>query len=233
MDTTQSGTNTPLRKAALFAGFGLMIMTIFAISALYFVFPQLIAPGDTVTTVNNIMADQSLFSIGIASLVMVAIFDLVVAKSLYIFLKPVSQRLSLLAVGFRVVYTVLLCIALLNYVDVLQLLDKADASEISTLQNSVMQSISAFDYGWSIGLVFFSLHLMLIGYLFLKSDYVPKLLAVVMLVVGLAYLIDNIRILFIPDYNLGIATYLGWGELFLMSWLLTSGGKHQSAMVSK
>jgi len=233
MDMTQSATNAPLRKAALFAGFGLMIMTIFAISALYFVFPQLIVPGDTVTTVNNIMTDQSLFSIGIACLVMVAIFDLVVAKSLYLFLKPVNQRLSLLAVGFRVIYTVLLCIALLNYVDVLQLLNNAESSEIGQLQTHVMQSISAFDYGWSIGLVFFSLHLMLIGYLFLKSDYVPKLLAVVMLIVGLAYLIDNIRILFIPDYNLGIATYLGWGELFLMSWLLTSGGKHQSVMTSK
>ncbi len=51
-----------LRKAAIVAGFGLLIMFIPAVFANYFVFSSLIVPGDAATTANNIIASEGLFA---------------------------------------------------------------------------------------------------------------------------------------------------------------------------
>ena len=73
------------------------------------------------------------------------------------------------------------------------------------------------------GLVFFGLHLALLGYLILKSDYIPRLLGAVLIIAGLAYLVDNFGRLLLPGYDLGLATFVGWGELLLVPWLLVKG----------
>ena len=223
-------TNTSLRKAALIAGFGLVAMTIFAVGAIYFVFPKLIVHSNATITANNIIADEMLFRIGIGSLVIVAVLDVVVAWALFVFLGPVNRNISCLSAWFRLVYATILGVALFNYANILQLLSGADylrAFEADQLHADVMLSLNAFDDGWAIGLVFFGLHLALLGYLVIKSDYMPKILGIVLIVAGFAYLIDNFGNLFLSNYNLGIATFVGWGELLLMFWLLLKGRKVQ------
>jgi len=227
---TSHNADIPLHKAALVAGSGLLLMTIFAVGAIYFVFPNLIVPGDATTTANNIIADEKLFRVGIGSLIIVAILDVVVAWALYVFLEPVSRNLSLLAAWLRLVYAIILGVALFNYASVLQLLSGANylkTIETDQLHADVMLSINTFDDGWAFGLVFFGLHLALLGYLALRSDYIPKILGVVLIVAGLAYLIDNFGRFLLPHYDLGIATFVGWGELLLMFWLLFKGVKVQ------
>ena len=59
------------RKIALVAGFAFLIMTIAAIFAIYFVFENLIVPGDAATTANNVMISEMLFRTGIFSLIIV------------------------------------------------------------------------------------------------------------------------------------------------------------------
>ena len=90
-----------LRKAAIVAGFGLLIMSILAPFANFYVFPSLIVPGDGATTANNIMANELLFRSGICSFIIVIILDVVVAWALYVLLKPVNKSLSLLTAWFR------------------------------------------------------------------------------------------------------------------------------------
>lgn len=203
-------------------------MTFFAVVAIYFVFPRLIVPNNAIVTANNIIADGMLFRIGIGCLVIVAILDVVVAWALYVFLIPVNRNLSLLAAWFRLVYATILCVALFNYANILQLLSGADylkAFEADKLKTDVMLSINAFADGWAIGLVFFGLHLALLGYLILKSNYIPRVLGIVIIIAGLSYLIDNFGKFLLPNYNLDIATFVGWGELLLTLWLLILGVK--------
>ena len=221
-----------LRNAALIAGFGLMAMTIFAVGAIYVVFPELIVPGDAAITVNNLIADKSLFRTGIACLIVVAILDVLVAWALYVYLKPVDRSLSLLTAWFRLVYSTILCFALFKYIDVLYLISDDNYLRIvglELMQAEVMLSINAFDKGWGIGLVFFGLHLALAGYLILKSNYVPGLLGIILVAAGLAYIVDNIGMIILQNYDLGIAEFVGWGELLLMVWLLYKGGKEKIA----
>jgi|SRR3989338_102961 len=207
-----------LRKAATAAGFGLLVMTIMAIFANFFVIESLIVPGDAVITANNIMAHELLFRFAICSFIIVIILDVIVAWALYIFLKPVHRSLSLLTAWFRIVYATIFGVSLFNLVTVLGLLHSSDYAQI-------MISLNAFNDGWNIGLVFFGIHLGLLGYLVLKSNYIPKFLSVLLVIAGLGYLMDSFGKILIPDYNATIAMFTFIGELLLMLWLLIKGGK--------
>ena len=216
------------RQAAIIAGFGLLIMTIFYVFADFFIFQNLIVPGDAKTTANNILANELLFRIGICSFTIVIVLDVVVAWALYVLLKPVNKSLSLLAAWFRLVYATIFGIALANLFSVLRLLSDADfvtVFEIDQLYAQVMLSLNAFSDGWQIGYVFFGLHLFVLGYLVFKSGYIPKILGVLLIIAGLGYLIDSYAIFLLPNYEatIGYVTFIG--EVLFMLWLLFKGAK--------
>lgn len=217
-----------LRKAALVAGWGLLIMTIFAVFAIYFVFQNLIVPGDATTTANNIMASEMLFRIGICSILIVLICDVVVAWALYVLLKQVSKSLSLLTAWLRLVYAAMLGIGLLNLVIVLILLSGANylaVFETDQLHAQVLLFLNAFNDVWALGLIVFGFHLVTLGYLVFKSNYIPKVLGVLLILAGFSYLIDYFGKFLFPNFDVPISMVLGWGELIFMFWLLFKGGK--------
>ena len=225
---TASIADISLRKAAIVAGFGLLIMSVFAIFAEFFVRQSLIVLGDAATTANNIMANELLFRSGICSFIIVIILDVVVAWALYVLLKPVNKSLSLLTAWFRLVYATIFGIALLNLVIVLHLLSGADyltVFETDQLPAQVTLFLNAFSYGWQIGYVFFGLHLFVLGYLVFKSGYIPRILGVLLIIAGLGYLIDSFGIFLLPNYEATISLVTFIGELLLMLWLLLKGAK--------
>lgn len=216
-----------LRTAAFIAGISLLIMTIAAIFT-GVASASLIVTGDAETTAANIMAKEMQFRSGIISYLVVIVLDVMVAWALYVFLKPVNKSLSLLTGWFRVVYAVIFGASLFNLVNVLGLLNNPNYSKVfgaEQLHQQVMFSLNAFNDGWNIGFVFFGLHLGLLGYLVLKSNYVPKILGILLVIAGLGYLIDSLGKILIPGYNITIAVFTFIGELLLMFWLLIKGTK--------
>ena len=220
---TNFSANPSLRKAALIAGAGLLAMVICAVGAIVFIFEKLIIPGDASTTINNILAGEMQFRIGVTCLLVVAVLDVVVAWALYVFLEPASKNLSLLAAWFRLVYSAILGVALFGYANVLRLLGDAHymkAVETGQLHADVMLSLKVFDDGWAIGLVFFGIHLVILGYLIFKSGYVPRILGIVLAIAGAAYVTDSFGRFLLPNRTLDLAAFVGWGELLFMLWLL-------------
>ena len=228
--------DTSPSQAALAAGFGLLIMAVLAIWVQLIVLPGLVVPGDAATTVKNIMANESLYRISLAGWVIVLICDVVVAWGLYVFLKPVNGSLSLLTAWFRLVYTVIHGATLLNFAFVLLLLSDAAYSklfEIEQLHGLVSLFLNGREYGFLIGLLFFGIHLLLLGYLVVKSGYVPKILGILLIGGGVGYLSDSLAHVLLPNYAdyqaiflmIGYSTAIG--ELSLMGWLLWKGVKVQ------
>ena len=217
-----------LGKSALVAGLGLLIMTIFYLSADIFVFRKLIVMKNATTTTLNIMANGMQFRSGICAIIIVLIWDLIVAWALYFFLKPVNKSLSLLAAWLRLVYAGMLGIALLNLVMVMILASGADylaVFEPDQLHAQVLFFVNAFYDMWALGLIIFGLHLAFLGYLVFKADYTPKILGVLLLLAGFSYLLDNFGKFLFTNYGLNLATFIGWGEFIFMLWLLIKGAK--------
>ena len=221
-----------LRKAAIVAGFALLIMLIPAIFANFFVFPSLIVPGDAATTANNIMANEGLFRAGIGSWLIVITLDVVIAWALYVLLKQANKSLSLLAAWFRLMHAAIFGITLLNLVFVSQLLSGADyltVFETSQLHALVLLFFNGYNYGFNIGIFFFSFHLGILGYLVYKSGYIPRILGVLLIVSSFGYLIINAGEILLPNYPeiitqvIGVPAFIG--EFLLMLWLLWRGAK--------
>lgn len=220
--------NNPQRHIAFVAGFGLLLMTVAIILAEVVAMADIIVDGDAAATVNNIIANQGRFRFGIVAYLAVAILDLVVAWALYVFLKPAKNSMALLAAWSRLVYTIILGIALVNVYSVFQLLGNAgylSVFEIAEIEAQVMLLLNAFRDTWDVGYVFFGIHLALLGIVAYRSGFIPKVFGILLLVGGISYLVDYLGLLLFPDFNLRVSFVFGWGEAIFMFWLLIWGGK--------
>jgi len=218
-------TDISQRRTAIIAGVALLIM---AILGFLFNPANLLVSGDAAATANSIRANESFFRISIGGFVVVAILDVIVAWALYVLLKPVNPSISLLAGWFRMVYAAILAISLGSLVSVLPLLNGAEyfaAFGTEQLHVQVMSLLNIFNNGWNIGLVFFGLHLFFLGYLIIKSSYVPKIIGIFLIITSIGYIIDSIGMLLLPAYDLTLVMFTFWGEVVLMGWLLWKGVK--------
>ncbi len=225
---TRSTNKTSLGKAALIAGIGLLIMVIAAPYAELYVYPKLIVPANAAETTKNIIANKTLFTSAIFGYLITFICDLVVAWALYILLKPVNKNLSLTTAGFRWAYTGIALVALLNLVTVLRLLNTSDILPIlqpDQLHAQVTLSLNTFRTQWHFGLLFFGIHLGLLGYLVFRSKYIPKILGVLLIIAGLGYVLTTLKPYLFPTVNLDFAEYTFYGELIFMLWLLIIGAR--------
>jgi hypothetical protein len=66
------------------------------------------------------------------------------------------------------------------------------ADSIVKLGEKVTFYLNAFDMMFSVSLIIFGIHILLLGYLSLKSEYVPKKFGIVLLIDFGGYAIPNI-----------------------------------------
>jgi len=223
------------RNAARVAGFGYLAIIILGIFAEFFVRSKLIVPGEAATTANNILAAEGMFRIGIASDLLMLMFDVLVAWALYVLLKHVNQSLALLAAWFRLLHAAIYAITLLTLFFVLLLLSGADylaAIETDKLHALVLLFLNGHSYGYDLGLVFFGLHCLVLGYLVFKSGYFPRVLGILLIGAALAYLTGSFTRFLFPDYLALISPIYVVAlvaELSLSVWLLFKGVKIQAS----
>ena len=219
-----------LRQAALVAGIGYLF--IFIVNSVANAF---IGLGDAATTASYIMASESLFRLGLACWVILLVADVVVAWALYVFLKPVSKSLSLLTAWFRLVFTAIIGITLLNLFSGMQLLSGADyltAFEPDQLHAQALLFLNAYAFGFNIGFVFFGIHILGLGYLIFKSGYVPRILGVFLMIAFVGYQIDSFASVLSSNYASNEVLFFVFvaipaviAELSLTLWLLIKGTK--------
>ena len=232
-------TDISLNNAAKIAGIGYVVIFLLGIITNFFIFGSLIIPGDAAQTANNILSNEILFRGGMVSWLIVLICDIIIAWALYIFLKPVNKSISLLGAWFRIVYTAIFAITQFNLLIVLILLSGADYLTVfntNQLNSLVLLFLNGFNYGFLIGLVFFGVHLLFVSHLIIRSDYIPKILGILLLLSSLGYIIDSFANFLLSNYEdykiifLIIVAVPGIiGELYLTLWLLIKGTKVQPA----
>lgn len=209
------------RKVALAAAVSLLFMALLAPFAQFGVLASLIVPTDATATTNNIAASIGLFGAAIAAFLIVAVLDVVVAWGIYGLLRPVNERVALLVAWLRVVYAVVFAYALINLLDVAQLLIGASAATLQSdqLHAQVATSVTAFRNGWDPALAILGLHLVGLGNLLYRSADFPRFLGALVILAGTGYLADSFGRIFVPGYTLTISTFTFVGEALLIVWL--------------
>ena len=157
------------------------------------------------------------FRTAILLLFIVAILDIVVAWGLYILFVPANKNLSALAAWLRVIYAGIFILAISKLYVALQVIT-ADGTQ-------TMSFLKSFQSLWDKSLILFGFHLLVLGYLTFKSGYIPKWLAVFLVLASVGYIVDGFGKILSPVYSLNIAQFTFVGEVLLIFWLLWKGFK--------
>ena len=223
--------NVSGKTAAKIAGFSLFLMTLAAVFSIFLVFEKVWDRQSIAKTYNNIVNSGIQFVLSIAGLYFIAILDFVIAWGTYIYFKPVNRILSSLAASFRIIYGFIFMYAILLYAEVTQILSQASVLGQSKPE-MVMNSLFEFEKMWKFALIFFAIHLILLGIVALKSNLMLKITGVLLIIAGFGYLIDSVGYLFVQDYNLKLAEKVFMGELVLMFWLIIDGFRKKDTFKS-
>jgi len=197
---------TSIQKIARIAGMLYLLITVLSIPVHFVIPAQLIVAGDATATANQIMASAGLFRMGIGAELLLLLSEIGLTVLLYILLKPVSKTLSLVAAVSRLAMTMIHGANLLTHIIVLLLFGGAGyltVFEPAQLNALGMMFLNAYDYGFTIGIVFLFLHALILGYLIFNSGYFPRILGVLFMIASLGYVIDSFSHVLIPNYKTG------------------------------
>jgi hypothetical protein len=167
------------RKAAKVAGLAYLFTFTIVVYVNFAIHDRLIAQSNA-ETARNILAHEQRFRIGITGDLLYCVGVVVLLTALYVILKPVSPGLALLAAFWRLVWVLMWLVMTLNLFNALRLLGTPDY--LQALEPERSQALAKlylgtrFDY-YYVGLLFGSLASTVCAYLWLKSRYVPRLLA--------------------------------------------------------
>src|SRR6266487_714292 len=192
-----------IKTTARFGGILYLIIIVAGIFGELFVRNKLIVSGDATATANNIMSSQLLWRIGIAGDLIMHVCDVPLALIFYILLKPVNKNLALLAVLFILIQSAVMVATKLNLFTPLFLLGSADyltSFEPHQLQSLSYVSIRLDGYGFGIGLIFFGFACLVLGYLIIRSGYLPRLIGVLMQIAGFCYIANSFALILAPKF---------------------------------
>jgi len=191
---------------------------------------SIIVPGDAAATAHNLIASPSLWRVGIAGDLVMHVCDVGVMLVFYVLLRPVSKNLALLAVLFNLVQTSVLVANKLNLLLPLLLLGNAaylKAFSPQQLQAWSYVSLRMHDYGFGFGLLFFGVECIVVGYLIVRSGYLPGVLGILMQLAGVCYLTNSFALILVPTLAQRLFPFVLLppfvAELSMAMWLLAKG----------
>jgi len=152
---------------------------------------------------------------------------------LFQLLKPVSEMLSLMAAAFRLTQAAVLGFNLMNFFAPMLIL--GGSVSLSAFETGQVYGLASFfltlhGYGYDLGLLFFGLSNLVLGYLVVKSDYFPGVLGYGLQAAGVVYLAGSFTRFLFPGYvSLMEPAYIipVIAELSFCLWLLVKGTKVQ------
>lgn len=192
-----------------------------------FVPSVLLVAADATATANNIIASNALFRAGFASYLVEGLCDVTLTLVLYALLRPVHRDLALLAAFFRLVGTAGFAVAELFYfsasplVGGAQYLQTFSPDQLNTL---ALLALKMSGYGAGIFMMFYGAGSVLLGYLIIRSAYLPRLVGVLLAIGGGGFVTKSFLEVLAPAYAspiLLMPAALAW--LALTLWLLVRG----------
>jgi hypothetical protein len=221
-----------IRTASLTAGVGILLIAVLAGFGNFVAIQGLVTQEDAAKTARDVLGSESMFRLGIASLLLVVALDVVVAWALYRVFSRVSSSIAMLAALFRLVYAGVFLVAISRLISALHLLTNDSYLSVFTpaqVRAEALSEIHSYNDVWAAGLVLFGLHLLVVGYLAYRSGYVPRVLGVLLTVAGLGYLIDTFGTVLSRGSWTEISSVTFIGEFLLALWLVIWGRRLPSS----
>ena len=187
----------------------------------------MIVRGDTLQTATHIAASERLYRLSIVADLITVAGVIVLLWAIYVVLKPVDRNLALLAAFFRLAENIVLAgITLCGFATVALLgstphLRAFDTAQLQALIYTL--AVRVHGAGFNVGFVFLGLGSTVFAYLWLKSGYIPRFIAIWGIWSSLLLSVVTLGIMIFPRWGaLGLLHMmpLGLFEVGLGFWLL-------------
>ena len=168
------------RTAAKIAGVSFLLSMIIVVFANYMLLSPLVVPRNAAETARNIAAHETQFRVALTGFLFYSLNTVVLLAALYVVFKPVNQGLALLGALFRLVFAMLWLLSTLNLLNALRLVSAPaylQVFEADRLQALARMHIGVSFDDYYVGLPFFGLAATIWAWLWLKSGYIPRWLA--------------------------------------------------------
>ena len=222
------------KKTARLAGLLFLLAAVTGGFGLSYIRSYVIVPGDATATVANIRASEFLYRAAIVSTLCSQVFMFFVGLTLFRLFRQVHRGLAtllltsvMMTVGIAVVNT-------LNHFAALLVLSQADYLKVlSPEQLDALAMIFirlANSSGQGLLEIFWTPYYFSWGLLIVKSRYLPKLLGILLMIMGIGYTINILQKFLIPQFHPVMFTQLAislgaLGGIPTILWLLIKGAK--------
>ncbi len=219
-------TTNSVNKTARYAGLLYLILAFCGGFAEFFVRQAIMVPGDAAATAANILASESTFRLGFAAELVGQVVFVLLVLALYQILKSVNRNQALLMVSLVLVAVTITCLNMLNQYAALMVLEGSDYLAVfssAQLQAFSLLFLNLHHAGYLIAQIFFGLWLLPLGYLIIKSGFLPWIVGVLLVIAGIGYLADVLIFVLLPGVDLVLSEFTFVGEVVLLLWLLVKG----------
>jgi hypothetical protein len=223
-----------IRKQARFAGLLYLVMTLTAPIGLMFVPETLIVPGNATLTAEHLRTSETLFRIGIASELFHQALAVFIVLALFRLFRPVSETLAWQMVILGALVSVpIMFVNVLNEIAALILvsgpafLTVFDRAQLEAL---ALLFLRLHDHGIDIASIFWGL--CPFGLLVIRSGFIPRFLGVLLIIAGVAYLVESFLLVLAPRLGHAAGPYaivLELSELPIVFWLVVWGARVRPA----
>ena len=179
--------------------------------------------ADPAAITARMMQSQGAYRFGGVAEIVVLTCDIALAVIFYRLLRPVSRTIAMLAAFFRLAYAAINGANVTLHFAPLLVLTGQPAPQQSLAVTFTQLHLLGFD----VALIFFGIHVALLGYLVFRSTYLPRILGLLLMLGGAAYLANSLISLLMPAALSGRALILlapaGLAEIAIALWLLVAG----------
>jgi hypothetical protein len=218
------------RKTARIAGLWYLANILLCVFAIMHVDEKLSVAGDAAATIESFRANGVLFGLGLVAYIAGFACFVLMAGALCRLFKPVDNRLTRLMMAFTLAGAAIALICKLA-----QTVAMAVPS-IEPQSNTAETLLAFYTNGGMANEIFYGLWLLPPGLLILKSDLIPKIIGILLLVTCVCHLIDFGTFFFAPGISPTVQPFLYAGELgefVLVLWLLIKGVRTREQRVLK
>jgi Domain of unknown function (DUF4386) len=228
-ETLQVAEASPRPKARFAGGLYLLIIAggLFAVG---YVPAAIVVHGDAAATAHNLLANESLYRLGLAVHVIIALCNVPLAVIFYDLFKAANRSLAGVLVLFILVGVAIESVNLLNEFAPLVLLrgeHYAGVISAEQLQAQAHMPLELQNVGFNLSLAFVGCYCLVAGCLIFRSRLLPQAIGVLLAIGGLCYVFNSFAYFLAPDFAAGLFPFIQLpsfiGELSLCLWLLIKG----------
>ncbi len=221
------------RTAAKVAGWSGLLTFAIVVFGNFVLLNPLTVPGNAAATAQNIVAHETQFRLTVVCFLTYSLGVVVLLSALYVILKPVNPGLALVGALSRLVFAFLWLLSTLNMLSALRLLGNANYLQVfepDRLQALAKLYLSANFDDYYVGLPFFGLAATICAWLWFKSNYIPRGLALYGVISSAWCVFCAFVYLIFPHFNKIVNDWwfdfpMAVFELVLSFWLLFKGLK--------